>query len=140
MIKKTFAISRQISKAIKIMEDNDWKYPTRRIEDKMRKLGFKVCKSTGVAFIGERQVIKAHYPVSNKRPEKNKIAPTIKIKQIRNKYEERINWVIQEKVKILTDKEYSKNKKEITERFSSVIDNHHRNMGFYKNKIVLIDW
>jgi hypothetical protein len=140
MQNKKFPISRQIREAVKVMEENGWKYPTRRIEDKMRKLGFKVCKSTGVAFIGDKQVIKAHYPVKKRNPSEKIIIPTIKICRIEATKNQIFDWVIQPKAQLLKLKEYNSYLPIIKKRFNSVKDNHWGNFGFYKNKLVLIDW
>lgn len=127
--------SPQIKKALKIIATESIR--DSKVRTKIRKLGFKVCKSSGVAFVGERQVIKKCF-VFNKTfptPDKNIRVPTLILET--DGYS---NLMIQSKAEIPSLKERKEMVNEISPKLKIGYDVHEWNVGKWKSKSVLFDW
>jgi hypothetical protein len=130
---KTF--TPQIKKALRIiaMESlNDYKMVT-----KIRNLGFKVCKSSGVAFVGDKQVIKRCYIYDKTLPTPNK---DLRVPTLILKTDGYMNLMIQPKASIPSIRERRAMVNEIRPKLFGGYDVHAWNVGKYKKKSVLFDW
>jgi len=128
---KTF--SPQIKEAIILASKGDLR--ASGFQKKMRSLGFKIVKSSGIAFIGDKQVIKLGY-LCETTPSKNIRVPTVFLSN--NSF---LRLMIQPKATI--PKSFADKKKiadVIRKRTKKFYDIHAWNVGLYKNKEVLFDW
>jgi len=135
---KTF--SPQIKKGLEIAAKYNLDTPIAK--KKMRALGFKVKKSSGVAFVGDKQVLKLFYECdSTKSVDKYKVPTTVLRIDKNDMGHIHYKLVIQPKVTIPSLRERNK----IVDNFyklnpNSLADIHSGNCGIYHNKQVLFDW
>lgn len=127
--------SPQIKKALRIMAMESVR--DSKVRTKIRNLGFKVCKSSGVAFVGKDQVIKQCfvYDKNLPTPDKDVRVPTLILET--NGYS---NLMIQPKVEIPSMREREAIVNEIRPKVRVGYDVHAWNVGRFKKKNVLFDW
>ncbi len=125
----------QIKKALRIIATESVR--DSKVRTKIRKLGFKVCKSSGVAFVGEQQVIKECFVFDRSlpTPDKSVRVPTLILQT--NGYS---NLMIQPKAEIPSLKERKEMVTEIAPKVRIGYDVHAWNVGKYQKKSVLFDW
>lgn len=109
---------------------------------KIRELGFESIQSSGMAFLGKRQVIKAAYITRFPPPLKYRV-PTLIYHYDnlrRREYEDAHVLMIQPRVDtfIESDEHYFEMSK--IEKKLSGWDYHDDNFGIYKKEVKLIDW
>lgn len=110
---------------------------------KLRKLGFKTAKSSGIAFIGKTQVFKLMYETSAGRsipPDKKIRVPTVFLTTAGY-----YKIVVQPKVEIPRSersriKNHHKFRDSVQFPARMHYDVHSCNIGKYRNKLVLFDW
>jgi hypothetical protein len=110
-----------------------------KYENKFKRLGFYPCHSTGVTFIGHRQVIKLAYNVSS-IPSKSHRIPTMVYHYDTDCWKQYQYFLtIQPKVKVIGEDNESiyKCPRAIDERY---VDSHYDNLCVYGGKILLLDW
>ncbi len=125
----------QIKKALRIIATESVR--DSKVRTKIRKLGFKVCKSSGVAFVGEQQVIKECFVFDRSlpTPDKSVRVPTLILQT--NGYS---NLMIQPNADIPSLRERKEMVTEITPKVRIGYDVHAWNVGKYRKKSVLFDW
>jgi hypothetical protein len=125
----------QIKKALRIIATESTR--DSKVRTKIRKLGFKVCKSSGVAFVGNEQVIKQCfvYDKNLPTPDKDVRVPTLILET--NGYS---TLMIQPKADIPSMRERQDMVREIRPKVRIGYDVHVWNVGRYKKKNVLFDW
>jgi hypothetical protein len=135
---KTF--SPQIKKGLEIAAKYNLNTPIAK--KKMRALGFKVKKSSGVAFVGEKQVLKLMYETTDEKSLNKYKAPTTVLRIDKNDMgQTHYKLVVQPKVTIPSLRERNK----IVDHFNKLLPNsyadiHSGNCGIYNNRKVLFDW
>lgn len=142
-------IDGQIQKALEVMDnlltpiiergddEVDMYRKLLRYQDKINELGFKPCHSTGVTFLGKRQVIKFSYSISicHIPPLKHRV-PTLVYHFDENRWKKyNYHVTIQPKVKM-----FDIDTEPWPKYLEGYGDSHEENIAWYKNKRVLIDW
>jgi hypothetical protein len=137
-------LDKQIRDAFKLI-DGEYLYDVlHNVEllDKIKKLGFSHIHSSGMTFIGKRQVIKVGYVTRFPPPLKYRVPTLIyyyhKLRRV--DYDGAYILMIQPKVAMgsITNAQYIQ-MCNIEKRLSGY-DYHDDNFGIYKNEVKLIDW
>lgn len=104
-----------------------------------RSYNFEMYTSTGIAFVGNRQVIKIGYFTRNPPNEKYRV-PTV-IYSINDTVEWGVDFVlaIQPKIVLITEDEFTTIKKQF-KNITRTTDIHSDNIGNYKGEFKLFDW
>lgn len=129
----------QIKKALEIISKGNVKYT--KTQKQLKELGFEIFKSSGVAFVGNSQVIKLGYicesSMIHKMPKADVRVPTTVIQNHGN-----YQLMVQPKARIPKRMdELNKVLKTVRETCKrKPYDIHSANVGVYKNKPVLFDW
>jgi len=124
----------QIKEGIKIAAEHGLNTPIGK--RKMKSLGFKIKKSTGIAFIGDTHVLKLMFRCSTLRKLKSYEVQTTVLK----KYAHNINLVLQPRVEIPALKDRHRIVKFFANMSADENDIHYGNVGIYKNKPTIFDW
>lgn len=130
---KTF--TPQIKKALRIAAEENLR--DSKTQTKIRKLGFKVCKSSGVAFVGATQVLKLCFVYDKNLPSPPK---EVRVPTLILDTKGYTNLMIQPKAIIPSMKERNEIVKEIRPKVRIGYDVHAWNVGRYKKKNLLFDW
>ena len=135
---KTF--SRQIKKGLEIAANYNLDTPIAK--KKMRALGFKVKLSSGIAFIGDKQILKLMYEVdTGKSLNKYKVPTTVLRVDKNDMGHVHYKLVVQPRVTIPRLRERNK----IVDHFNKLVprslaDIHCNNVGEWNGEKVLYDW
>lgn len=115
----------------------------RKTMDIARKMGFVVKKCSGIAYVGETQVLKNCFIWGD---EGSSPPPHIRIPTLSLRKEGRFHFVIQPRAYIppsRKEREYiAQELIKIVEKYpnTNTLDIHEGNVGEYKGKFVLMDW
>lgn len=126
----------QIELGLKILNDFDW--DGELATPAMKDAGFKVVKSSGIAFIGEEHVIKNAYFLGD-QPRKSITTDWIRPCD----YDPMLEWVMQPRAKPISAKVFvdlwENHANTIYEDYGTDLEDR-SNLGEYKGEIVAIDW
>lgn len=136
-------LDKQITEAFKLLDGQKlWKvYTDKTLVKNIRDLGFDHIHSSGMAFIGKRQVIKVGYITRYPPPLKYRV-PTLTYyydKLTRREFSDMKVVMIQPKVCMDKSEDHWIEMAKIENRLKGH-DFHDDNFGVYKKEVKLIDW
>lgn len=147
-ISKRLVFDEQIKKAYPLVEGSytSGDFDGYSIENKMKKMGFQVYRSTGVAFIGKRMVVKIGYLTSD-IPDSKNIVPTniyssTSLEDLSDGGWHEYVIMVQPRVVMnpRTPEKLTELDKFHRHMMGMCVDLHCENIGLYRGRPVMFDW